>query len=346
MSQSPNNNGPNPEDNNNGNSSLKRTHSESQETDLLPQPPPVVITTNGQTEDEQNIAINPKIETEEPPLKRMKMSSPQIPHYNSHNIYHRPPAPPSSMPIPSLPSIVDPVLPSMLFNDDNNNDEDIYGASSAPLPESTEDWPLCEYCNKGGDLSRCSSCRQAYYCNRECQVGHWEVHSIICQPGPPQPPPQPPMGQPVEPPIIHHPPPQQPYDQYGPSQHPQALNGYAHNDAHQASPYQARATPRRRSYEPENVTKEQYYCEECDRYFKNGQALGGHRSRVHSSRRNNNNGDGPKRKPRASRGRYNATGTGQYVCPHCGREFASGNALGGHISGAHTKKIKTSKTCS
>ena len=31
---------------------------------------------------------------------------------------------------------------------------------------------------------------------------------------------------------------------------------------------------------------------------------------------------------------------GQYVCPHCSREFASGNALGGHISGAHTKKAR------
>ena len=31
---------------------------------------------------------------------------------------------------------------------------------------------------------------------------------------------------------------------------------------------------------------------------------------------------------------------GAYICPHCGRTFSSGNALGGHISGAHTKKAR------
>ena len=49
---------------------------------------------------------------------------------------------------------------------------------------------------------------------------------------------------------------------------------------------------------------------------------------------------GYRRRPRASRGRHEPSGDGQYVCPHCGREFATGNALGGHISGAHTKKSK------
>ena len=31
--------------------------------------------------------------------------------------------------------------------------------------------------------------------------------------------------------------------------------------------------------------KERYYCADCDRYFKSGQSLGGHRARVHSVRR-------------------------------------------------------------
>merc|ERR1712129_228970 len=35
------------------------------------------------------------------------------------------------------------------------------------------------------------------------------------------------------------------------------------------------------------VTKTNYYCEECDRYFKNGMALGGHRS-IHNSQKNKN----------------------------------------------------------
>lgn len=123
--------------------------------------------------------------------------------------------------------------------------------------------------------------------------------------------------------------------------------------------------------------REQYYCEECDRYFKNGQALGGHRSRVHSSRRNGGattngvvhgmnmgpNGGGyggghgqgqyqcppvygstprkvkkVKKTPKVKRNINHVNGA--YICPHCGRTFSSGNALGGHISGAHTKKAR------
>merc|ERR1719229_1372388 len=80
--------------------------------------------------------------------------------------------------------------------------DSICGQSVAPLAEPNEQWPLCAYCGKGGDLSRCSSCRQAYYCNRECQVAHWEVHCVICQPGPPQPPPMINSEQPVKRPII------------------------------------------------------------------------------------------------------------------------------------------------
>ena len=29
--------------------------------------------------------------------------------------------------------------------------------------------------------SRCSQCRTALYCNRECQLKHWPVHKNICQ---------------------------------------------------------------------------------------------------------------------------------------------------------------------
>ena len=43
---------------------------------------------------------------------------------------------------------------------------------------------------------------------------------------------------------------------------------------------------------------------------------------------------------RRTKSHSNYEGNGQYICPHCNREFASGNALGGHISGAHTKKSK------
>eukprot|EP00486_Rosalina_sp_Unknown_P006622 CAMPEP_0201571550 /NCGR_PEP_ID=MMETSP0190_2-20130828/14400_1 /ASSEMBLY_ACC=CAM_ASM_000263 /TAXON_ID=37353 /ORGANISM="Rosalina sp." /LENGTH=363 /DNA_ID=CAMNT_0047996337 /DNA_START=395 /DNA_END=1486 /DNA_ORIENTATION=+ len=309
----------------------------------------------------------------EPPRKRMKVDQPQVPHYNSHNIYSKPTTLPSNtqQQPTSLPIIHEPVTPLQDDTDNNNHnnnnhqhDTTLFGAEVAPLPEPAEKWPLCAYCGKDGDLSRCSSCRQAYYCNRECQVAHWDVHSIICQPGPPQPPQLPDMsgGNQVPQPTTtynynnYNRSPQQTgysaYNGYGhhpPSQPYGNTNGISHGSAHSYEP-RPTTTRRRRSnyYSGDNEgNKEQYYCEECDRYFKNGQALGGHRSRVHSSRRNGNHDPNlppdhrpRKRRARPSRARHEPSGDGQYVCPHCGREFATGNALGGHISGAHTKKSK------
>ena len=40
----------------------------------------------------------------------------------------------------------------------------------------------CLYCLKVVEgSSRCSQCRTALYCNRECQLKHWPVHKNICQ---------------------------------------------------------------------------------------------------------------------------------------------------------------------
>ena len=39
----------------------------------------------------------------------------------------------------------------------------------------------CLYCLKEvKGQSRCSQCRTALYCNRECQLKHWPVHKNIC----------------------------------------------------------------------------------------------------------------------------------------------------------------------
>ena len=39
----------------------------------------------------------------------------------------------------------------------------------------------CGHCGaKDCDL-RCSQCKQKYYCNRNCQVKHWEIHSKECK---------------------------------------------------------------------------------------------------------------------------------------------------------------------
>ena len=281
---------------------------------ILP-PPPSIPNDGGNKQEIKNKELNNN--NSEPPRKRMKVDEPQIPHYNSHNMFARPQTGPSTQTQPtSLPNIHPPVTP--LFDDDTemngnsnnskqeqNNVESLIGAEVAALPEPQEVWPRCAYCDKGGDLSRCSSCRQAYYCNRECQVAHWEVHCIICQPGPPQPPSLPSGGQPVPQPttFTSYNPQQQRHDnnnnrdqyngysQYNGSgggvggHHPSSQSqSQIRNNYHQ--PPQRPSRRRTNDYHNDNINKEQYYCEECDRYFKNGQALGGHRSRVHSSRRN------------------------------------------------------------
>ena len=38
----------------------------------------------------------------------------------------------------------------------------------------------CSHCRKYGKLRRCSGCRQVYYCNRKCQLAHWDEHQHHC----------------------------------------------------------------------------------------------------------------------------------------------------------------------
>jgi hypothetical protein len=52
-----------------------------------------------------------------------------------------------------------------------------------------EGYKYCRNCNKldvtlefQNSLKRCSRCRQAYYCSRECQVADWKSHKPLCQP--------------------------------------------------------------------------------------------------------------------------------------------------------------------
>jgi len=46
------------------------------------------------------------------------------------------------------------------------------------IPEDIDD-PVCGNC--GGEAShRCSKCKNEWYCSRECQVAHWNVHESMC----------------------------------------------------------------------------------------------------------------------------------------------------------------------
>jgi hypothetical protein len=40
----------------------------------------------------------------------------------------------------------------------------------------------CEQCSKttSAKLQKCAVCRKVYYCNRECQLAHWQQHRLMC----------------------------------------------------------------------------------------------------------------------------------------------------------------------
>jgi hypothetical protein len=51
-------------------------------------------------------------------------------------------------------------------------------------PEFVEDREdleiICPVCNKGAER-KCSKCKRAWYCGRDCQVSHWKVHKKSCK---------------------------------------------------------------------------------------------------------------------------------------------------------------------
>ena len=52
-----------------------------------------------------------------------------------------------------------------------------------PLCNATNDLLLCAHCGKRAHtMKRCSGCRWARYCNRECQKANWQTHRDECCP--------------------------------------------------------------------------------------------------------------------------------------------------------------------
>ena len=51
------------------------------------------------------------------------------------------------------------------------------------LQEQYQEGPFCSSCGKdaeGGNLLQCSACKDAQYCNRDCQKADWPVHKRTC----------------------------------------------------------------------------------------------------------------------------------------------------------------------
>ena len=60
--------------------------------------------------------------------------------------------------------------------DSNSNNDEL---SNIDNHSSTR---VCLHClQKVEGSSRCSQCRTALYCNRDCQLQHWPVHKNICE---------------------------------------------------------------------------------------------------------------------------------------------------------------------
>ena len=51
------------------------------------------------------------------------------------------------------------------------------------LQEKFQEGPFCSACGRdaaGGKLHRCSGCKKAEYCDRECQKADWPIHKQLC----------------------------------------------------------------------------------------------------------------------------------------------------------------------
>lgn len=56
----------------------------------------------------------------------------------------------------------------------------ISGSEKREEAKSTGELGKCSNCDKAGAKKRCSKCLIAYYCNRDCQRGHWKKHKKEC----------------------------------------------------------------------------------------------------------------------------------------------------------------------
>ena len=42
-------------------------------------------------------------------------------------------------------------------------------------------WQACAACGSADATLRCSACKAARYCSKECQKAHWKGHKAVCK---------------------------------------------------------------------------------------------------------------------------------------------------------------------
>lgn len=59
------------------------------------------------------------------------------------------------------------------------------GEARCPMSgiSSNSSFPImsCDHCGKSDNLFKCSSCKLAQYCDRNCQRAHWATHKHLCK---------------------------------------------------------------------------------------------------------------------------------------------------------------------
>ena len=56
------------------------------------------------------------------------------------------------------------------------------GGPAARTPKKQEETGTrCQFCHKKGPTKHCSKCKQAFYCNKECQGKDWKKHKKTCK---------------------------------------------------------------------------------------------------------------------------------------------------------------------
>ena len=72
-----------------------------------------------------------------------------------------------------------------LFPTSGDAHSKFFAPSVAGPPSKRAPTPACNGCGRAATrvtpLKTCAKCKQAQYCSKECQIGHWKCHKRDCK---------------------------------------------------------------------------------------------------------------------------------------------------------------------